>query len=183
LTWISVLAPIRAQHDGTTSRRIEMRPNMNRKILLLLLAALPATALAQHHHEAHAPAAADAAPAAAQPAEGQRWATDANLREGMGRIRSTVDELRHHEMGHMGDERAALLATGITRDIGWIVANCELAPEADAALHPIIGRLAADASALKANPGDTTPIASMRDALADYARLFDDPGNAAASGD
>jgi len=159
-----------------------MRSNTSPKILLLLLAALPAMAMAQHHHEAHAPAAA-AASAAAQPAPGERWATDANLREGMGRIRSTVDELRHHEMGHMGDERAALLATDVSRDIGWIVANCELAPDADAALHPIIGRLAADASALKANPGDITPIASMRDALADYARLFDDPGSAAASDD
>src|SRR3546814_17099455 len=71
----------------------------------------------------------------------------------MGRIRSAVDELRHHEMGHMGDERAALLAAGITRDIGWIVANCELAPAADAALHPIIGRLAAAAAALKSQIG------------------------------
>src|SRR3546814_2179327 len=91
----------------------------------------------------------------------------------MGRIRSAVDELRHHEMGHMGDERAALLAAGITRDIGWIVANCELAPAADAALHPIIGRLAADAAALKSHPGEVAPIASMRDAMADYARLLD----------
>src|SRR3546814_14709323 len=84
-------------------------------------------------------------------------------------------------MGHMGDERAALLAAGITRDIGWIVANCELAPAADAALHPIIGRLAADAAALKSHPGEVAPIASLRDAMADYARLFDDPGNPAAS--
>src|SRR3546814_20243079 len=85
--------------------------------------------MAQHQHEAHAPA--DAPAATAQHEQGERWATDANLREGMGRIRSAVDELRHHEMGHMGDERAALLAAGITRDIGWIVANCELAPAAD----------------------------------------------------
>src|SRR3546814_14700879 len=117
------------------------------------------------------------------------WSSDvcssdlANLREGMGRVRSAVDELRHHEMGHMGDERAALLAAGITRDVGWIVANCELAPAADAALHPIIGRLAADAAALKSHPGEVAPIASMRDAMADYARLFDDPGNAAARED
>src|SRR5690606_24097758 len=83
LTWISALPPVRAQHDGTPSRRIEMRSNTNRKILLLLLAALPAMAMAQHHHGAHAPAAADAAPAAAQPAPDQRWATDAKLREGM----------------------------------------------------------------------------------------------------
>jgi hypothetical protein len=147
--------------------------------LLLALACFPA--LAQHdragaHHD-------HAAPAPAQPAHGQRWATDANLRAGMGRIRAAVDELRHHEMGHMGDERAVALAEGIGGDVGWIVGHCELAPEADAALHPIVGKLAANASALKSNPADPAPIASMREALADYARLFDDPGAAVPASD
>jgi hypothetical protein len=143
--------------------------------LLLAFAGLPA--LAQHDHAAthrdHAP------PAPAQPVQGQRWATDASLRAGMGRIRAAVDELRHREMGHMGDERTVALADGIGGDVNWIVSHCELAPDADAALHPIIGKLAANAAALKSNPGDPAPIASMREALADYGRLFDDPGIAA----
>ena len=146
--------------------------------LLLALACFPA--LAQHdragpHHD-------HPAPAPAQPTQGQRWATDANLRAGMGRIRAAVDELRHREMGHMDEERAVALAEGIGADVGWIVVHCELAPDADAALHPIIGKLAANASALKSNPGDPAPIASMREALAGYGRLFDDPGVAAAAG-
>src|SRR3546814_1925230 len=113
-----------------------MRSKTIRKLLPLLLATLPAAGMAQHHHEAHAPA--DAPAATAQHEQGERWATDANLREGMGRIRSAVAELRHHEMGHMGDERAALLAAGITRDIGWIVANCERSEEHTSELQSLM---------------------------------------------
>ena len=78
------------------------------------------------------------------------------------------------------------IASGLSAalaDSGHAVDRVARGNDADAALHPIIGRLAADASALKANPGDITPIASMRDALANYARLFDDPGSTAASDD
>lgn len=147
--------------------------------LLLAFACLPA--LAQHDHAAsHRD---HAAPAPAQPVQGPRWATDANLRAGMGRIRTAVDELRHREMGHMGDGRAVALAEGIGGDVNWIVRHCELAPDADAALHPVIGKLAANAAALKSNPGDPVPIALMREALADYGRLFDDPGVAAPASD
>ena len=147
--------------------------------LLLGLACSPAIAQSDHAaaHDGHA-----ATPPAAL-AQGQRWPADADLRAGMGRIRAAVDELRHYEMGHMGDARAVVLAEGIGSDIGWIVKHCELAPDADAALHPIIGTLAANASALKSNPGDPAPIASMRAALADYGRLFDDPGVAVPAGD
>ncbi len=148
--------------------------------LLLALACFPA--VAQHDHAAaHDGHAASTASTSAGPAQGQRWAADANLRAGMGRIRAAVDELRHREMGHMGEARALALAEGIGGDIGWIVAHCELAPDADAALHPVIGALAANASALKSNPADPAPIVSMRAALADYDRLFDDPGVAASA--
>ncbi|MDN5781784.1 MAG: DnrO protein, partial [Luteimonas sp.] len=101
------------------------------RILLPLAFAIASTPLlAQEHHDhaaAHAPA-----PAVAPPAQGQRWVADADLREGMGRIRVAVDELRHHEMGHMGDARATTLAEGIGRDVNWIVAHCKLEPAADA---------------------------------------------------
>src|SRR3546814_5386858 len=105
-----------------TFRRTDMRSKTIRNLLPLLLATLPAAGMAQHHHEAHAPA--DAPAATAQHEQGERWATDANLREGMGRRRSAVDELLHHDMGHMGDERAQRLAAGIPPDHGWHVGTC-----------------------------------------------------------
>ena len=142
-------------------------------LLSVALASLLAFAVpvaAQSH--AHAHPGVDAATA---PAPAQRWKTDAPLREGMGRIRAAVDGLGHYEHGHMGPEQALQLASGIERDIGFIVAHCKLESRADAALHPILGALMQGAQALKANPADPAAIPPMRRALQDYARTFDDP--------
>src|SRR3546814_17573173 len=109
-----------------TFRRTDMRSKTIRKLLPLLLATLPAAGMAQHHHEAHAPA--DAPAATAQHEQGERWATDANLREGMGRISSAVAELRHHERGPTGDELAALPAPGITSATGCVSTNPNTPP-------------------------------------------------------
>ena len=138
---------------------------------LLLLAAMTAPlARAQDGHQHHAPATA-AAPAV--PA--QRWATDAPLRKGMGQIRTAVDALQHYERGRMGPEQAVALATQIQEQVAYLVANCKLEPQADAALHVIIAPLLQGAQALKAAPTNLAAIAPMREALADYARNFDDP--------
>ena len=134
---------------------------------LLLALALPAAAN-DHAHQAGTAATASAAT--------QRWNTDAPLREGMGRIRHAVDALQHYEHGHVGPGQAVQLAAGIERDVGFIVANCKLAPRADAALHPILGALMQGAQALKAKPTELVAIPPMRSALHDYARQFDDPG-------
>ena len=139
---------------------------------MLLLGAIGA-ADAQSGHE-HA-----AASAAAPQSTGQRWATDAPLRSGMHAVRGAVADLAHYERGHMGPEQAAQIATQIEDSIHGIIANCKLAPDADAALHRIIGPLLQQAGALKADPGNLEPIPKMRAALADYAREFDDPDFAA----
>ena len=139
---------------------------------LLLLAAMtasPASAQAGHEHHPSTAATVPAVPA-------QRWASDAPLRIGMAKIRAAVDGLQHYEHGHMGPEQAVVLATLVQDQVAYIVANCKLEPQADAALHVIIGELSAGAQALKAAPKNLAAIAPMREALADYARTFDDPG-------
>ena len=140
---------------------------------LLLVAALSAvagTALARQHEHATAPA--KAAPAAAA---AQRYATDAILREEMKGIRNAVEALGHYEMGHMGETQAVEFATEIEGRVRTIVANCKLAPDADAALHAIIVPLAREAGALRQDPKQLAPIAGMREALAAYDRQFQDP--------
>ena len=134
---------------------------------LLLPAALAcaAPAIAQDHDHHAAPPAATTAPAT--PA--QRWATDAPLRAGMAGIRTAVEALGHYEMGHMGPEQAAEQAAGIQAHVRDIIANCKLAPDADAALQ--------------ADPAKLEAIAPMREALAAYARQFDDPQFADAPAD
>ena len=76
----------------------------------------------------------------------------------------------------MAPDQAVALATLVDQDIQFLVANCELEPAADAALHLIIAKLSAAAQAVKADPADRSRIPSMRDALRDYGRQFDDPG-------
>lgn len=135
-------------------------------LLLAAIAALPAQA--QHSHQHPAPAVAQATPA-------QRWATDAPLRTGMAKIRTAVDALQHYERGHMGPEQAVELATQVQQQIAYLVANCKLEPQADAALHVIIAELGAGAQALKDNPADLAAIPPMRQALQHYPRQFNDP--------
>lgn len=140
-------------------------------VVPLLLWAAMATPLARaqdgHHHPA---------PAVAQAAPAQRWDTDVPLRMGMAKIRTAVDALQHHERGHMGPQQAVVLATQVQEQVTYLVAHCKLEPQADAALHVIIAELGSGAQALKADPTDTRVIASMRHALQDYPRQFNDPG-------
>ena len=153
-----------------------MRLTLNLAVAPLLIGlAWAPIALAQDGHAHHAPAAA-----VSQEIPAQRYATDAPLRTGMAQIRAAVGGLAHYEMGHMGPEQAATLATDIQEQIGYIVANCKLDPQADAALHVVIAKLGGSAQALKGSPEDLSAIPPMREALQDYARQFDDPGLEAA---
>jgi hypothetical protein len=121
---------------------------------------------AHHHgHEAQATATAELK---------QRHAVDAPLKSGMGKIRSAVESLAHHEMGHLDEAQVSKLATTIEEQVQYLIANCKLEPAADAALHGIIGRLLEGAKALQDHPQDAAPVAKLRAALADYPKLFDD---------
>lgn len=140
--------------------------------LVAALALAPvATVQAAPRDQGHA---GHAVEAIATPA--QRWATDAPLRAGMREIGAVVEALGHYEAGHMGPDQAVLLAGQVPGHIAGIVANCRLEPEADAALHVVLAGLSRGADALARDPADLAAIQSMRQALADYARLFDDPG-------
>lgn len=107
-------------------------------------------------------------------APAQRYASDAPLRAGMARIHSALDELRHYEMGHMPQALAIEQVDAIQSAINTLFATCKLEPEADAALHGMLVPLITAVQAFKTNPDDLGSIARMRQAIADYARLFDD---------
>lgn len=136
--------------------------------LVLAVAANAAPPESAHHdHAAHAAKAVQA------PVGG--WATDAPLREGMQRVQAALADLHHHEMGHMTDEQARERAVAIEDAVGFMFAHCKLAPEADAALHSILVPLLAAAQRLDKDPADKVAVAAMREAVAPYARQFDDP--------
>lgn len=128
---------------------------------------------AHHSHDTQGSQATPAAPA-------QRWAADAPLREGMKRVHAALDALGHYEHGHLSPAQARERAVQVEDAIGYLFANCALAPDADAALHGILAPLLAGAQRLNRDPSDTAAVAAMRDAVAPYPLHFDDPGWAAA---
>jgi hypothetical protein len=135
---------------------------------LALALCAPSLARTPAHAVVVAPAAGTAAPAT-------RWEPDAALSDGMGRLRREVIGLEHYQHGHIGPGQAVVLAGDITRDVGFVVSHCTLAPDADAALHPILAELMRGARAIQADPADLSAIAPMRIALQRYPVLFDDP--------
>ena len=129
-----------------------------------------ALAAAPAHDHAHAQA-AKPLPA------GQRWATDETLRKGMNGIRSAfAPKLAAIHGNRLAAADYQQLADTTGKEIANIVANCKLPPDADAALHGIIGSLALNADKLKTDPKAAGAAAALRAALDAYAAQFDDPG-------
>lgn len=143
-------------------------------LYVTLLAAAP-FAFAQDEHAAHAHGHEAHTAAEPVPATEKRWAVDAPLQAGMGRIRAAVEGLGHHESGHLDKKQVVTLAAEIEAQVQYLIANCKLDPKADAALHGIIAQLLSGAKALKHAPTDAAPVAGLRTALADYPKYFDDP--------
>ena len=133
--------------------------------------AVAAQASPQHPQQDHAAAAANAS----VPIPTQRWATDAPLREGMRRIHTALDELRHYEMGNMNQTMALERVASIEEATRYLFANCKLAPDADTALHGMLGPLLVATKRLHKDPQDKASVAAIREAVADYPRYFDDP--------
>ncbi len=131
-----------------------------------------APAAAQDHAQHEQEVAASASPQA--PAQG--WPTDAPLRAGMANVRTSVEALRHLEMGHMSRQQALAEVGMIDQSIDHIIANCKLDPGADSVLHQVIAKLVHGSAGLKSDLKDKAAMAELRAALLDYQRLFNDPG-------
>jgi hypothetical protein len=144
---------------------------------LTLLAAAPNLALAQHQH--HALHGSGGAVAQLQLKDGQKWQTDASLRQGMANIRAAFDT--DHPAIHAGEQTDAqytALATRIDEQVKSIVATCRLPADADANLHFVVADLLQGVSLMR---GDDTSrsrhdgAALVHGALQAYGQYFDDP--------
>ena len=138
--------------------------------------AVSVQATPQHAHGDVAHAAAHGAAHDTVPVPAQRWTPDAPLREGIRRAHVAVDQLSHHEKGHMSDSMAVDRATEVEQAVMFMFANCKLSAEPDAALHGILVPLLAAAQSLKADPKNVESVTEMREALSSYPRYFNDPG-------
>ncbi len=143
--------------------------------ITLVAANLAPAALAADSH-AHGPG---AAPAKLQLDHGKKWATDAALRRGMEAIRGSVHGApapRHKGAAKPGDY--AELGKRVEAEVGRIVQECKLPPEADAQLHLVVAELVAGADAMKgakdAKAG-RAGLVKVDGALKSYAKYFDHP--------
>ena len=111
--------------------------------------------------------------------DGQRWPTDASLREGMAVIRKAFDA--DHGRIHAGtqtDAQYEALATLIESQVQGIVASCKLPADADAQLHYVVGDLLQGVGLMRGNdPGRSRHDGASRvhGALIAYGKYFDDP--------
>jgi len=111
---------------------------------------------------------------------GKKWGTDASLRKGMSEIRALL--AARHDAIHQDKMRAAdytALGAKIEGQIGYIVQNCKLDPEADANLHLILEDLVAGADAMQGKTTELTPQAGagrIVAGLSNYGKYFDHPG-------
>jgi hypothetical protein len=151
---------------------------MIKSILIFAVSALvlasSAKAVAQNEPTAHAAHQDHAAPTLAA---GQRWTTDAPLREAMTRIREgVVLRVPAYHQGELSAPQAQQLAESVESNVQFMIANCKLEPEPDAALHALIGRLLVAASAIRREPGAVDGLPKLLAILHDYGTTFDHEG-------
>lgn len=126
--------------------------------------------------DAHADAHTDHGPLPVL-ADGQRWQTDEPLRKAMGDIRDDVAKsLPAYHDAQLQPADADALATAVQRNIDYMIANCELAPEPDAVLHVMIGRMMGAISALREDPASAEGMPQLVSVFNDYQASFDHEG-------
>ena len=110
---------------------------------------------------------------------GKKWATDEPLRKNMGDIRTALDAKKDgiHKNTLTPDDYKAL-GTLVEARVATIVAECKLAPAADANLHLIVAELVAGAEAMQGKSATKPTAGAIQTvrAVNQYGRYFNHPG-------
>ena len=121
----------------------------------------------EHHH----------GPATVHEVPDKQWETDEPLRRGMRTIRDAAEpalQAYRRKTLTAGDARA--LADTVEENVRYMIANCKLEPEADAALHDLIVQMLQGASRLKTDTMASDGLPQIVAALARYPDYFKHPG-------
>lgn len=136
------------------------------------VSASQALAAGEHGHGSNAPALKLNA--------GSKWQTDAPLRQGMVRIRASVEpRLGAVHGGKFTTVQYEAMGKAVEEQLAYIVANCKLAPEADAVLHGVIAEMSDGSdvvSGKKAVDDRSKGVVHLVNALNNYGQYFDHPG-------
>lgn len=123
-----------------------------------------------HHHDAFA--------IELQLNGGQKWQTDAPLRQAMRDINHAVQQvLDDIHQQQLSDAGYVALAQKINQQVAYMIANCQLEPAADEQLHIVIARLMMSAQTMEQNnPAPEKNDASVKlvGTLYSYADFFED---------
>lgn len=125
-----------------------------------------------HSHDSHSHDSHEGQPALSLN-NGSKWETDEALRHGMIGIRDLVDA--HQQQGGGGYPE---LAHGIRSNVDHVIENCKLDPEADAALHVVLGDVFDGIALLEGEKGENARgqgVDRIAHALEQYGRYFDHP--------
>lgn len=145
-------------------------------MLFMLLIVSPAIAQHGHHHDHEA--SPEAGSLALELDEGERWATDASLRQGMADIREAFQA--HHQdyrNDRFDQKSAAELADQVSDQVDFMFANCQLSSQADAELHKLLAAaLDAVASLRDAETEPYEGLHALHQVLDVYPQYFDHPG-------
>lgn len=112
--------------------------------------------------------------------QGQKWPTDAPLRQGMENIRGAfAKNVNAIHADKATPKQYQALAAKVGTEVAGIVQNCKLEPAADAQLHIVIAELMAGAEAMEGKmQGETRRAGAERvaKALNAYGEHFDHAG-------
>ena len=110
---------------------------------------------------------------------GTKWPTDAPLRQGMTSIKAALlPQLPAIHENRLQASQYLLLAKQTNTQIGFMVTNCKLSPDADAQLHLIIADLGGAAEAMAGNDQKMSRQGGalrLQHALKIYGEFFDHP--------
>lgn len=106
----------------------------------LVVDSAQAAAPHNHDHDRHL--------AAAPSINDQKWPTDAALRKGMTQLRDAAERALPDGSASIDARVAKQLQTAVEDNVSFLIANCELSEQADAALHGLLADLLKGAKAL-----------------------------------
>lgn len=131
----------------------------------------------EHSHSAHAHQAMETPQLSLN--NGNKWETDANLRQAMTIIRDALSaELHGIHTGKTTAEQYKALAQKTNDQIAFMVKNCKLDPKADEMLHRVLTEIIAGADAMSGkDTGEARKGAEkIAAALDNYGKYFVHPG-------
>lgn len=108
--------------------------------------------------------------------DGQKWPTDAPLRDAMATLRhslmAVLDDIHHHRLNDQGYVK---LAEEVQQQSHQIISQCALEPQADAQFHIILAQLLKSAQSMQQPEQQRQGAILLLNALQNYQIYFEDP--------